>query len=146
MSAHQIKNYIFLILLSLIAIWLFQESRSFGSLLGEMESTYGPEFFPQVLLGLMLFLCVIIAVETRKLGTKKVEPLSFSRALRVFFIVVLCGAFALAWEKIGFLIAAYVFAALCCAVLKTSWKGVIAIALFIPASWLFFTKVLMVSL
>lgn len=151
-SVEKYKDAVFYACLACACIALFVETFSFEKELGAASSAYGPEFFPRILLVVALLLIAAIAGRdflrpTRTGATPSMAaPHSWSGFLRAAGLAGACAAGAFVWSSAGFLAGAGTFALGACILLRPSLKGILAIALFIPTAWFFFTRVFMVNL
>lgn len=131
-----------------LSLLLYAETYAFDVAAGAAASAYGPAFFPRILLGLIA--CLVLAIGGQVIRQKSQEKAEVSAEkgafTRVVGILAACLLAAFVWEYAGFLFAAGVFAVAACVLLKPSLGSMVSIAVFIPAAWYFFSRVLMVSL
>ena len=101
---------------------------------GKPSSGYGPAFYPVLLLGLLVFLMLILFIQTLRLPkdteekTAKLSIFSDVSYRNAGFFLLLFFIYTLTIRTIGFLINSFLFLTIAMMFLKTKWKQAVLIS------------------
>ncbi|MBZ8135159.1 tripartite tricarboxylate transporter TctB family protein [Afifella sp. IM 167] len=127
------------------AVVLFTESFREEYQLSLMSHAMGPTFFPRIVLGAMVALGILVAVESLRGSAEKVDVSTAGRVVGIILVTVLYGA---GIGLIGFLFSSFLF--VLAASLMLGYRRIVVVlpvaAFYSVAVWYLFQEVLLIIL
>lgn len=150
-------NLVCSVLLLAFEIWALVQTFGFKVV---KKAVVQPAAFPQIMcIGMMVFTVILLVQSIVKLTSMKeddplAEPAASINVLKnkgvqaALFVVVLCIAYVLLFEVLGYvLISAIVSAIIMLLIGKRDWKQIVLVSVLVPlAMWLIFYKLLTVNI